>query len=86
MHVHTFHRHGDRTPWAPIITTNEEINRWKSKISKRYYPESDWDMSREEVTTWKYVASNLKGINLCYKQNNWDCYVYSISYIYPNSI
>eukprot|EP01084_Bolivina_argentea_P058737 107233_1 len=75
VHVHTFHRHGDRTPWAPILTTKKEINFWKSKIAEQYYPKSAWNLCNvelaSEITTWKEVASRLKTINISYKHDNW---------------
>ena len=76
VHVHTFHRHGDRSPWAPILTTAEEINFWKSQIPKEHYTPSDTD-SNAEITSWKHIQSTLQASTLSFKDNNWDSYVTS---------
>ena len=68
LSVYAFVRHGDRTPTRNLHKS--EINLWKNKISKNYYPMYLSD--NNSTYKWESISKRLNNSNIISRIDNWD--------------
>eukprot|EP00485_Elphidium_margaritaceum_P006173 CAMPEP_0202705870 /NCGR_PEP_ID=MMETSP1385-20130828/18375_1 /ASSEMBLY_ACC=CAM_ASM_000861 /TAXON_ID=933848 /ORGANISM="Elphidium margaritaceum" /LENGTH=440 /DNA_ID=CAMNT_0049364211 /DNA_START=8 /DNA_END=1327 /DNA_ORIENTATION=+ len=75
VHVHIFHRHGQRSPWYPMTGHEDEKATWVPHISKQYSSfthDQQQSVPSPHIHSWQNIVDKLRGISLAYKHDNWD--------------